>query len=117
MNLTEDNFHFVAAKFYRKRLSVSTQAFLLDVNHLELKSDFQKYNTSKESRLLRILINKIVIACNLFGPEATDLILFKLPVEFRNYAFHLFSILDILNCDFIEDKELTKEINEALKRI
>ncbi len=117
MILTEETFLFEAAKVYRKRLSVSTQAFLLDANHLDLNSDFTKYFTNKEPRLLRLLINKLIIAVNLFGPDATTFIIFRLSDPYKEFAYHLFDCLSISDKDFQKDEVLLNEIKDALQEI
>lgn len=117
MKITEENFQLLAAKVYRKRICVNTKSFFNDLTNLDIKSDVIKYEASRDDKQLRLLINKLVIAVNLFGPDAVDLIMFKVPPNLQSFAKHLFYALTLIEGDFDKDNDLEKALNEALSRI
>lgn len=116
MRITEDNFQLLAAKVYRKRICVNTKSFFNDLASLDVKADILKYMSCRDDKQLRLIINKLVIAVNLFGPDAVELILFKVPESLNNFTQHLFNALSLVELHD-KDSELEKALNEALSRI
>ena len=115
--ITKENFQLEAARCYQKRLCISTQAFLNDLRALEFKSDLTRYLNSREPKLIRILINKIIVAINLFGPTATEFILFRLEKAEIQFSLmeHILSKLDLLKYPIEVNEDFKREIDEATK--
>lgn len=75
--LDDDNYQLFAAKAYQKSAVLSTEEFLNDLKALErLKSDITRWGNDKEDTQLRLIINKIVTFCNIFGQVNTLKMLF-----------------------------------------
>lgn len=115
-DLTKENFQLSAAKSYRKRLCFTTQSFRYDIAHLDINNDLRKYFDDPSNQMLRMVLNKLITACNLFGPDACELILFKIQhnIKYHILVSHLFNALGIMK-DFTPDKELQEKINAALQ--
>lgn len=116
MILTEENFQLSAARVYKKRLCVSTKAFFHDLNCLDLNAEIAKCLANREPISIRLLINKVIIAWNLFGPECTDLISFLSSEKNLHFIQHIFLCLNILNVGIEVDETIMKEIYEAIER-
>jgi hypothetical protein len=115
--ITSDNFSLVAARSYKKRFCLTTKSFFVDMNALELKSDLTRYFTVREPRSIRIIINKMITASNLFGPESVELVLFRLDGEYLNLAKHIYYALGILIEDLVVDDQLYRKIQDALSKV
>lgn len=81
IEISNENFVLFAAHFYDNPSCVSTEEFEEDLDRFKyIKRLCTKY---KDSGVLkeRLILNHLVILYNLFGPECTKMILFKLPKE------------------------------------
>lgn len=116
MNLTNENYTLVAARVYKKALCVSTKAFLFDINYLDMNSDITRYRNNPSSRSIRLLINKIITAHNLFGPDTVDLMLFRIKEDKKDFISQLLTALNLYDGVYKHSLELEKEINDAFKR-
>lgn len=75
--ISEDNCQLFAAKAYIKSINLSTEEFLQDLKSVErLKSDITRWGNDRDDRQLRLIINKIITFCNMFGNMPTVKILF-----------------------------------------
>jgi len=116
MNLTTENFELHAAKVYRKAKCISTEAFLFDLSTLDLNSDITRYRNTKDLRTIRIIINKIITAYNLFGPDVADLIVFKAKDDKKDSLAQILNVLNLYIGDFKFDDELQREIENAIRQ-
>lgn len=120
IEITEDNYFLEAAKAYQKRLCFSSKAFYSDTNALDIKSDITRFFGDISEERIRTLINKLVIASNLFGIRSVDLILFRLRNAERHFSFvcQLYDVIGILpnGTKFTDDTELRDIINVAIKK-
>lgn len=118
--ITEDNYFLEAAKAYQKRLCFSSKAFYSDANALDIKSDITRFFGDVSEDRVRSLINKLIVAGNLFGVRSVDLILFKLRNSERHFSFvcQLYDSIGILPTDtkFTDIKELRDIINVAIAK-
>lgn len=114
MILTTENFELSAAKVYRKAKCISTEAFLFDLNNVDLNADVTRYKNNKDPRTIRIIINKIITAYNLFGPDVADFIIFKSKDDKRDTLAQILNVLNLYIGDFKFDNELQKEIENAI---
>jgi hypothetical protein len=75
--ISEDSYQLFAAKAYQKSINLSTEEFLQDLKSVErLKSDITRWGNDKDDKQLRLIINKIVTFCNMFGNIPTIKLLF-----------------------------------------
>lgn len=78
MKITEENFRFIANRHYND-LFAEPEEFEEDLTRFlfikRLLNQYQKNGVLKP----RLLLNHILLLCNVFGPIAVDLLLFKLP--------------------------------------
>lgn len=95
IELTEDTFVMYAMKHYDNPGCKGVVEFEDDLKRFRyLKRLFKKYNTGKGLKE-RLIVNHLVILCNLFGPEpATRMLFFKID---RQYWSQLKTFLVFLN--------------------
>lgn len=99
--LSEVNFLLYVAKHYDNPQCFDTQEFYDDLKRIKyIKRLFNKYNESGDLKE-RLILNHIIVLCNVFGPYHAPRILF-----FKLHDFHsqLKPFLEILSC-------MPKEIN------
>ena len=118
--ITEDNYFLEAAKAYQKRLCFSSKAFYSDANALDIKSDITRFFGDVSEDRVRSLINKLIVAGNLFGVRSVDLILFRLRNHERHFSFvcQLYDVIGILpnGTKFTDEIELRDIINVAISK-
>lgn len=78
MILNDDNFMIYAAAHYDIRKSAGIEEFQEDIKRFQyLKRLFKRYKESDDLKI-RLILNHIIIIYNCFGPEATNMLFFKL---------------------------------------
>ena len=83
-NLTDDNFMLFAARHYENPV-YDDQEFHDDLKRIKyLKRLFNKYD-SKDELKERLILNHIIILCNVFGPAATTKMLFLKLEEYTHF--------------------------------
>lgn len=126
--LDETNFLLYCAKYYDNPECFDTEEFYEDINRIKyIKRLFNKYIETGELKE-RLILNHIVVLCNVFGPiHAPRILFFKLKdfhsclKPFLEYLGHLpnkinnigFKPVDILSKDILPDLTIV----EALKKI
>lgn len=102
--LTEDNYVLIAMKHYTNPQCTTVDEFYEDLNRTKyLKRLFRRYKTTGNLRE-RLILNHIIIFCNVFGVElAARLLFFRIEEELHSL---LKTFLVYLNC-------LPKHIPEA----
>jgi hypothetical protein len=84
MILNEANFILYAAKMYDVKRSSGVEEFNEDLKRFQyLKRLFKRYDESGDLKI-RLILNHIIVLYNCFGPEATDMLFFKLK-EYHTY--------------------------------
>lgn len=85
MYTTEENFLKVAKCCYDNVQSCSNIEFMEDMNRfMLLKKLFNSYH--KKSKLNeRLILNHLIILCNVFGSSATEFLFYKIPPAYHNY--------------------------------
>ena len=83
--LDETNFLLYCAKYYDNPQCFDTQEFYDDLNRIKyIKRLFNKYYESGELKE-RLILNHIVVLCNVFGPVHASRILFFKLKGFHEY--------------------------------
>lgn len=100
--LTEDNYVLIAMKRYTNPQCTTVDEFYEDLNRTKyLKRLFRRYKTTGNLRE-RLILNHIIIFCNVFGVElATRLLFFRIEAELHSL---LKTFLVYLNC--LPDKDI-----------
>lgn len=91
-----DNYKLLAAKNYY-RVKFTTDEFTQDIALvLSIKKALSRYK-SKDSIQVRVVLNKIIVLCNVFQPEFTVRVLFLIiPKEHYSYITPFLKFLNIL---------------------
>ena len=94
MILNDSNFLLYAAKHYDAKKSAGMDEFYEDLKRFQyLKRLLKRYDDSGDLKV-RLILNHIIVLYNCFGPEATNMLFFKLKeyhssvkpfVTFLNY--------------------------------
>jgi len=126
--LDETNFLLYCAKYYDNPQCFDTLEFYDDLKRIKyIKRLFNKYQETGELKE-RLILNHIVVLCNVFGPvHAGRILFFKLP-EFYEYLKPFLEFLGYMpsfinNIGFIpkniSNKEIIsdKNIEDALRNI
>lgn len=94
--LTNENYVLYAAKHYDNPHCQSTEEFHSDLLAIKyIKRLFRKYEVSGDLRE-RLILNHIIIFCNMFGTEAAiRLLFFRLDRKFWSYLKTFLIFLDI----------------------
>jgi hypothetical protein len=116
--LDETNFLLYCAKYYDNPQCFDTQEFYDDLNRIKyIKRLFNKYYESGDLRE-RLILNHIVVLCNVFGPvHASRILFFKLKgfheylKPFLEYLGHMpekinnigFIPYEVKNIDIVSD--------------
>ena len=82
--LTEENFLLYCAKHYDNPFSSGTDEFLEDLNRTKyIKKLVTRYEQKGELKE-RLILNHIIILCNVFGPKAcTDILFLKMDTQLQ----------------------------------
>lgn len=123
MILNEANFLLYAAKMYDVKKSSGIEEFNEDLKRFQyLKRLFKRYDESGDLKI-RLILNHIIVLYNCFGPEATDMLFFKLKeyhtylkpfVLFLNYMPEKIKYEDfnIYDSDIQLDSNIVKELRK-----
>jgi len=80
--LTADNFIIQAMKYYENPQCRTLQEFEEDIKRFSyLKKLFKRYADSSDLKE-RLILNHIIILYNVFGSKATDMLYYKIDVEY-----------------------------------
>lgn len=114
--LTEDNFTLFAIKHYDNPSCRGMHEFEDDLKRFRyVKRLFKKYTAGKGLKE-RLIVNHLVVLYNLFGPEATKMLFFKVD---KKHWPQLKTFLVFLN--FMPDEEyeiaLDNKVIEALRAL
>lgn len=78
MILNESNFMLYAAKCYDVKKSSGAEEFYEDIKRFQyLKRLFKRYEEADDLKV-RLILNHVIVLYNCFGPEATNMLFFKL---------------------------------------
>ena len=123
MILNDTNFLLYAAKCYDVKKSSGAEEFYEDLKRFQyLKRLFKRYEEADDLKV-RLILNHIIVLYNCFGPEATNMLFFKLKeyhhfikpfVLFLNYmpeTVH-YEDLIILNSDISMDQLIVTELRK-----
>ncbi len=78
MILNDTNFMLYAAKCYDVKKSSGAEEFYEDLKRFQyLKRLFKRYEDADDLKI-RLILNHIIVLYNCFGPEATNMLFFKL---------------------------------------
>lgn len=123
MILNDTNFLLYAAKCYDVKKSAGAEEFYEDLKRFQyLKRLFKRYEEANDLKV-RLILNHIIVLYNCFGPEATNMLFFKLK-EYHHYIkpFVLFlnympetvhyEDLIILNSDISMDQLIVTELRK-----
>lgn len=128
IELTDTNFIIFAMKHYDNPSCRGMSEFEDDLKRFSyLKRLFHKYDTGKEIKE-RLIVNHIVVLCNLFGPEiTTKMLFFKIEKQYWSQLKTFLVFLNIMpvgaeikiNGDRIQGYEipLDQNITRALESI
>lgn len=84
MILNDTNFMLYAAKCYDTKKSTGAEEFYEDLKRFQyLKRLFKRYDETSDLKI-RLILNHIIVIYNCFGPEATNMLFFKLK-EYQHY--------------------------------
>lgn len=116
MELTSENWQWYAVKNYHKPKILSQAQFDEDLRKLDFKANLTRFQNSKEPKLLRLIVNNVIICINTFGYAAVNLILFKLNgcPKHTEIIKHIFLILGLLNTIDNKDAKLENMIITSL---
>jgi hypothetical protein len=123
MILDEQSFLLYAASYYDMRKSSGIEEFYDDLKKFQyLKRLFKRYEDDGDLKV-RLILNHLIILYNCFGPNATNLLFFKLKeqhqylkpfVMFLNYMPDVIEYENrkILNTDIPLDLNIVKELRK-----
>jgi hypothetical protein len=123
--LTEENFLLYCAKHYNNPHSSGTDEFLEDLNRIKyIKKLLTRYEQKGELKE-RLILNHIIILCNVFGPKAcVDILFLKMTdqLHFLKPFLVLLQILpEIIEIDgkllSTDDIQMDIEISKTLSKI
>jgi hypothetical protein len=123
MILDEQSFLIYAARYYDMRKSSGVEEFYDDLKKFQyLKRLFKRYEEDGDLKV-RLILNHLIILYNCFGPQATNLLFFKLKdqhqylkpfVMFLNYMPDVieYENTKILNTDIPLDLNIVRELRK-----
>jgi hypothetical protein len=123
MILNDTNFMLYAAKCYDVKKSSGAEEFYEDLKRFQyLKRLFKRYEEANDLKV-RLILNHIIVLYNCFGPEATNMLFFKLKeyhscvkpfVLFLNYMPETikYEELVIFGSDIPLDSTIVKELRK-----
>lgn len=123
MILNDTNFMLYAAKCYDVKKSAGAEEFYEDLKRFQyLKRLFKRYEEANDLKV-RLILNHIIVLYNCFGPEATNMLFFKLKeyhqcikpfVLFLNYMPETiqYENITILNSDIPMDHLIVTELRK-----
>jgi hypothetical protein len=112
-----------AAKAYDVKKSSGAEEFYEDLKRFQyLKRLFKRYDEAGDLKI-RLILNHVIVLYNCFGPDATDMLFFKLKeyhkylkpfVLFLNYmpAKIHFEDITLYNSDIGLDKTIVDELRK-----
>ena len=115
--LNEENFTLFAIRHYNNPQCTSTEEFYEDIRRFRyLKRLLKRYHKTGELRE-RLILNHIIVLCNLFGVDNTLRMLeFKLEKEFwptlKTCLLYLGYVDEEWKLDIPLDEEVTKRMRE-----
>lgn len=128
ITLNNDNFLLYCAKYYDNPGCFSKKEFKADIDRIKfVKRLFRRYirKNDVESLRVRLVLNHLITIYNVFGPNATKILFFKLEKELWKCLkpFLLFlhrlpdrvtgaSEKDIVTVDIIMDKKIVTELRK-----
>ena len=84
MILNDNNFLLYAAKAYDIKKSSGSEEFYEDLKRFQyLKRLFKRYEEADDLKI-RLILNHVIVIYNCFGPEATNMLFFKLK-EYHSF--------------------------------
>ncbi len=100
--LNEDNFLLFAANNYKNKQCTDVEEFYDDLNRFKyIKRLLSRYGVEKEEMQERLLLNHLVIICNVFGIDAGKrMIWYKIPEKYWPVIKTM-----LLYLHYIDDKE------------
>ena len=123
MILDESSFLIFAASNYDMKKSSGIEEFYDDLKKFQyLKRLFKRYEEDRDLKV-RLILNHLIILYNCFGPQATNLLFFKLKdqhqylkpfVMFLNYMPDVIEYEDVKipNSDIPLDLNIVKELRK-----
>jgi hypothetical protein len=123
MILDESSFLIFAARHYDMKKSSGIEEFYDDLKKFQyLKRLFKRYEEDNDLKV-RLILNHLIILYNCFGPQATNLLFFKLKdqhqylkpfVMFLNYMPDVIEYEDVKipNSDIPLDLNIVKELRK-----
>jgi len=85
MILNDTNFLLYAAKSYDVKKSAGAEEFYEDLKRFQyLKRLFKRYEEADDLKV-RLILNHVIVLYNCFGPEATNMLFFRLK-EYHQYV-------------------------------
>jgi hypothetical protein len=123
MILDEQSFLIYAARYYDMRKSSGVEEFYDDLKKFQyLKRLFKRYEEDGDLKV-RLILNHLIILYNCFGPQATNLLFFKLKeqhqylkpfVMFLNYMPDVieYENTKIRNTDIPLDLNIVRELRK-----
>lgn len=123
MILNDTNFMLYAAKCYDVKKSSGAEEFYEDLKRFQyLKRLFKRYEEADDLKV-RLILNHIIVLYNCFGPEATNMLFFKLKeyhacvkpfVLFLNYMPDVIKYEEhiIIGSDIPLDNSIVKELRK-----
>jgi len=115
--LNEENFTLFAIRFYDNPQCTSTEEFYEDIRRFRyLKRLLKRYTKTGELRE-RLILNHLIVLCNLFGVENTIRMLeFKIDIEhwptLKTCLLYLEYIDETWKTEIPLDEEVTKRMRE-----
>lgn len=123
MILDESSFLIFAARHYDMKKSSGVEEFYDDLKKFQyLKRLFKRYEEDDDLKV-RLILNHLIILYNCFGPQATNMLFFKLKdqhqylkpfVLFLNYMPDVieYENTKILNTDIPLDLNIVRELRK-----
>lgn len=112
MKINDDNFAFIAKKYYND-IAADTEEFKEDIRRfLYIRRVLNQYKKSGKLKH-RLLINHIILLTNVFDVVSIDLLLFKLP-EFEPEIISCLIFLDRIGLSDPRRKKFCPKILEVL---
>lgn len=119
--LNEKTFFQRALHCYDNPQCISVEEFQDDLNRFShIKKQLTRYHDDGSTDLNeRLLLNHLVVLYNVFGDDATELLLYKIPREYYGYLFPFLILINRLPDDAFSKYtvQLDTDIIERLRNI
>lgn len=119
--INEKNFLQTALHCYDNPQCITLEEFQEDLNRFShIKKAITRYVEGQAELNERLLLNHLVVLYNVFGPHATDLIMFKVDQDNYGVLFPFLILLERLPEDVFSkytNVSLDKNIIEKLRQI